>query len=345
MAINAPISSCLVIGAGISGLIAAGRLTNAGLETLILEKDSTVGGRMATLNLSGLSDRDLGSAAFDYGAQYFTVRDAWFTKLVDQWRADDLVVEWSRGFAAGDGSYYADGHPRYRGQPNMAALTKYLADGLNIRLNMKVDSIGLIEGLWSVSLSGHLSLTSSSLILTPPVPQSLELLKAPWLAQDAAARQLLEKISYDPCLALLILLDGPGNIPDPGGLWPGLWPHEGPIDWIADNYQKGVSSIPGAITIHASAEFSREYWDADDEVISPILLAAADPWINGRILRKQVHRWEYSKPMWTHPDPFFVADLSAPIIFAGDAFAGPRVEGAVLSGLAAADWLLNNWQA
>jgi renalase len=327
-------SSCLVIGAGISGLIAARRLTTAGLETTILEKDSTVGGRLATMCLSGSGDQELGSTAFDYGAQFFTVRDARFKKLVDQWQADGLVVEWSRGFAAGDGSYYADGHPRYRGQPNMAALSIYLADGLNVHLNRKVDSIRLDEGLWSLSLSSNLRLKSSSLILTPPVPQSLELLKAPWLA----AGQILEKISYDPCLALLILLDGPGDIPHPGG----LWPHGEPIDWIADNYQKGVSSIPGAITIHAAAEFSREYWDAEDEVICSILLAAADPWINGQIVKKQVHRWEHSKPMWTYPDPYFVPDLGAPIIFAGDAFAGPRVEGAVLSGLAAADWILNN---
>jgi predicted NAD/FAD-dependent oxidoreductase len=344
MAINAPISSCLVIGAGLSGLIAARRLTDASLKATILEKGSTVGGRLATLSLSGSSDQEPGSAAFDYGAQFFTVRDARYKKLVDQWQADGLVVEWSRGFAAGDGSYYADGHPRYRGQPNMAALTTYLADGLNIHLNTEVDSIELDGGLWSVSLPGNLRLTSSILILTPPVPQSLKLLKAPWLAREAAARQLLEKISYDPCLALLILLDGPGDIPPPGGLWPTFGPPGGPIDWIADNYQKGVSSIPGAITIHAAAEFSREYWDADDEVIYSILLAAADPWISGQILMKKVHRWEHSKPAWTYPDPYYVADLEAPLIFAGDAFAGPRVEGAVLSGLAAADWLLNNWQ-
>ena len=55
----------------------------------------------------------------------------------------------------------------------------------------------------------------------------------------------------------------------------------------------------------------------------------------------EVYRWRYSQPILSYPDPAVLVESPAPLVFAGDAFAGPRVEGATLSGMAAADKLLN----
>ena len=41
-----------------------------------------------------------------------------------------------------------------------------------------------------------------------------------------------------------------------------------------------------------------------------------------------------------HDDPCLVASEAPPLVFCGDAFGQPKVEGAALSGLAAADRLL-----
>ena len=54
----------------------------------------------------------------------------------------------------------------------------------------------------------------------------------------------------------------------------------------------------------------------------------------------QVKRWRFATPRTIWPEPCWVASGTDPLALAGDAFAGPRVEGAVLSGLAAADALL-----
>jgi predicted NAD/FAD-dependent oxidoreductase len=53
----------------------------------------------------------------------------------------------------------------------------------------------------------------------------------------------------------------------------------------------------------------------------------------------QVHGWRFSKPLRVEEHPCCVLSASPPLVLAGDAFAGPRVEGAVLSGWAAVDAL------
>ena len=94
------------------------------------------------------------------------------------------------------------------------------------------------------------------------------------------------------------------------------------------------------MTIHAAPDFSRRYWDAENTAVADRLLLEAGTWIRSPIRTFQVHRWCYSQPVEpvTEPGPFLRDP--APLIFAGDAFGGGRVEGAALSGLFAAEWLL-----
>jgi predicted NAD/FAD-dependent oxidoreductase len=47
-------------------------------------------------------------------------------------------------------------------------------------------------------------------------------------------------------------------------------------------------------------------------------------------------------PTKPHKEPFVYVEGPPPLIFCGDAYAGPKVEGSVLSGLAAAEKLLEN---
>jgi predicted NAD/FAD-dependent oxidoreductase len=114
----------------------------------------------------------------------------------------------------------------------------------------------------------------------------------------------------------------------------------GPIAWIADNFHKGISRKVPSITVHASAEFSRLHWDTPPEEVADILFQDASGWIKSDIRSSQLHRWRYSQPVEIHPSPCLMVDAEAPLVFAGDAFGGPRIEGAALSGLAAAENLL-----
>lgn len=324
---------CLVVGAGIAGLLAARTLREQGLRVTVLDKGRGVGGRMAT--------RRIGAAVFDHGAQFFTVRDSRFAALVSTWLSAEVAVEWCRGFADAEGAAAGDGHPRYRGKQGMTAVPKHLALGLDVLLGQRVTSVEAQGARWSVRTHVGARYTADALVLTAPVPQSLAVLEAGSTALPAEPLRALQAIGYDPCLALLIQ-PTKSAVPAPGGM------HLAgePLSWIADNRQKGISARE-AVTLHAGAGFSRAHWDTVEHEVVSLLLSAAAVWLSEAALLSepaadiQVHRWRYAKPATLHPDSCLSLTEPLPLVFAGDAFGTPRVEGAALSGLAAAQAVLD----
>lgn len=325
--------TCLVVGAGLAGLIAARELQSSGVGVVVLDKGLGVGGRLAT--------RRIGDGVFDHGAQFFTVRDAEFAKHVDEWLRAGVVHEWCRGFAHKDGTLHADGHPRYCGTGGMTGIAKYLAADLDVHTGVRVESIVERDGEWDVTTDVGMSWRAASLLLTPPVPQSLSLIESGGFTLDAEARAHLARISYDPCIAVMATFARTVALPEPGAVQ--IEDRE-PVYWIADNKRKGISPRASALTIHAGADFSRAYWVMEDAVIVETLIGHAGKFlrdVDGHLLENteietwQVKRWRYSKPAVTHSQRF-LAVRTPPLVFAGDAFGGPRVEGAGLSGLAAA---------
>jgi renalase len=322
--------SCVVVGAGISGLLAARELATAGWRVVVLEKGSGVGGRMAT--------RQLENGTFDHGAQFFTVRSERFAGLVRGWLESGHVVEWSRGFADAENRLDEDGHPRYRGAGGMSTVPGRLARGLDVRTGERVVAVSLRRDLWEVATESGLRHTVAALLLTAPVPQSLALFsEEPALPEEA--RRRLEGVSYSPCLALIALLDGPTGVPEPGG----VQIKGEPLDWIGDNGRKGISEAP-AITVHAGPGWSREHFEADEAHITGSLLRFAGNLLGfdllPRVAETYLTRWRYSWVSQSHPEPYLLASETPLLLFAGDAFGGAKVEGAALSGLAAADHLL-----
>jgi predicted NAD/FAD-dependent oxidoreductase len=340
----------VVVGAGIAGLCAADRLVAAGRQVVVLDKARGIGGRMAT--------RRVGAAVCDHGAQFFTVRGAEFEGIVTAARDAAAVAVWGDGFAraaaAGSLAPAGDGHARWRGVKGMTDLPKWLAARLaaaagpgrcEIRTGTQVTAVGTVDGRVRIAVADQDSaageIVARGAILTAPVPQTLALLAAGGLLGDRggvepAVRERLAEVAYDPCFALMLVLDGPTRVPPPGGIQ--FAAGAGPIAWLADNFQKGVSSVP-ALTVHATGDFSRRHFDAPPEDVTRILLDAVRPWIAGdpatAVVERSLHRWKYALPTSLIDEPLVVASAEPPIVCCGDAFAGPRVEGAAASGLAA----------
>ena len=311
----------VVIGAGMAGLTAAHRLS-AVAEVIVLDKGRGVGGRLAT--------RRNGEATFDHGAQFLTTHSDEFAQIVNRWVNDGVVTPWFRGRIGPDGVTDPDGHTRFRGVISMNAIAKALSVGLDVRTASLVSALRNDGTSWTVVMNDGTELFADGMVVTSPVPQTLALFDNGNVALSAADAVALASIDYDPCLALMAMLDGPSGLPEPGA----VDPVDGPIDWMADNQLKGISAVP-AVTIHASAEFSRAQWDATDEEIADALVRAAQ--LDSAVIpgSVQIQRWRYARPSIEHPERFLLLDGVPPIVCAGDAFGGAKVEGAALSGTAA----------
>ena len=307
--------SCLIVGAGMAGLTAAAALQEKGWHVVLLDKGRGVGGRMAT--------RRIGGSYFDHGAQFFTVRDSRFREAVAQWESDNVVIPW---FTEG-------GHVRYRAVTGMTSLTKHLAKSLDVRSETKVQRVKPGDEGWSVFTEAGERFHSDALLLTAPAPQSAALLGACAEQMPAEIFVTLQSIDFDPCFALLVTLEGASCVPAPGY----LRIDEGPIEWIADNTQKGISTGTAALTIHARADFSRRYLESPQDEVATLMLEAARISLGVNVATWQLHLWRYSKPIAEPRPPFLFTSKPAPLAIAGDAFAGSRIESAFLSGLSAAD--------
>ena len=315
----------LIIGAGLAGLSAANDLQQAGHQVLVIDKGRGLGGRLA--------GRRIGEATFDHGAQFMTAREPRFKAAVADWIAAGVAEEWYSSYPG-----QPNGHPRYRGVPTMTAVAKHLAIGLNIMRSTRVATIAQQHNGWLAALDNGDTVSAQRLLITSPVPQTLTLIEGIEIPADKQAR--LEHIEYESCIAVMAILDGPTAIEAPGA----IALEDGPIAWISDNLQKGVSKIP-AVTIHGSGEFSADNLDHDRMEIGQQLIDAAGPYLgDAQVTEYQVHGWRYSKPSIVDPDPcLLLSDATdlPPLAVAGDAFAGPRFEGAVQSGWAAAKMLMD----
>jgi renalase len=313
----------VVIGAGMAGLTAARRLAAAGLDVLVVDKGRAVGGRMATRRFAG--------GRFDHGAQHFSARSVAFQEAVAGWRSEGVVEVWFNARSITQPERGVE--PRHASVGAMRALPEYLAEGLALRTELPVDRLEAGDGGVAV-VSGGVQVMARSAILTAPLPQSLGLLDASNVHLAASDRAALGTVQYDATLAVLATLVSAPNLRDGHCAIA-----EGPIAWVADNHHKGVSSIP-AVTIHSSAEFAARHLEAEQDRWVGELATVAEELLGATVVSAHGHRWRYAQPRTAFDTGCVAAKVRVPIVLAGEVFAGAKVEGAFLSGQAAADEVL-----
>lgn len=331
----------VIVGAGIAGTFAARTLVGAGHDVVVLDKGLAPGGRVATRTVDGRS--------FDHGAQFLTAKSDRFRAHVDAWCQGGVARSWFHGSPDADRPDDPDGHPRFRGAPTMRSIPEHLANGLDVRLGMVVRSVAARDGGFVVDVEPRATaptegadpaatdhrLTADAVLLTAPVPQTLALLAAGPLPLDPANQRMLDAITYDPCIAVLAVPHQSPALPARGAVRiPG-----GEVEWVTDNRVTGASGEP-AVTVHASAQRSRDWWALPDAEVGSRVIAAARDVLGFDADPIYVHRWRYSNPTNSAGvDSVVDTSSGAPLGIAGDGLSGGRVEGAALSGLDAAERL------
>ena len=342
--------TCVIMGAGLSGLVAARHLRSQGWRTLVVDKGRQPGGRLATRRVGGIS--------CDHGGQFLTVRDPAFAALVEGWERAGLVRRWCLGFPVltPAGLQVPDGHPRWCAVDGFRALGAALAADLEVRQEATVVRLEAANGGgWHVVLvpgdavrSGPAGpeevLYADAVISTIPGPQAASLVAASGYPVPAA----LQAVRYHPCHALMVAwaaITAP-VLPEPGGLR--VEDPAQPVGWMASQRSKGLTSTGDVLLVHATGPWSAAHEEDAPETVMATLLASARMCVAraGGIWPTEAmatshHRWRYSLPRILTEDPVLAIDAPAPLLLAGDAFGGrPRIEGAALSGLAAAQRLV-----
>lgn len=319
-----------VIGAGLSGLIAARDLTAKGFSVTLFDKSRGVGGRLST--------RYAEAYEFDHGAQYFTTRDEAFESLVKTAEAAGAVAPWpGRALYLKTGLLTADtGGARWVGTPRMNNFAKYLANGLDIALNHRVKTLQKSsDGTWSLFFEstekGKIQDRSGyhAIICTAPPAQATAL-----LPQSFSEYATLSEARMDACFALMIGLD---KVVDLG--WDSLRVSDLPVAWLAMNASKpGRDKTKTTLMVHSAPNWSNENVDTDRAEIQSIMtdittaltrLDLSDP------AYVTLHRWLYASVNQSPERPCLVDDTQN-LVACGDWCLGGRVEGAGLSGKAAA---------
>ena len=295
-----------VVGAGLAGLTAARELVARGYAAVVVDERDRIGGRLATVRL--------GDAVFDYGAQFFTIRGEAFQALTDEAVGAGAAREWCRGFEQ------VDGYPRYCGTHGMADFAAWLAHGLDVRLGVHVTALSAVP--------------ADAYVVTAPISEALALLRSSRAlpAPDEADR--LAHTTYNATIAFLCSLDRSPALPHPGAL---QQPDSEVFSFIADNQAKGISPMP-ALTFHVANPASRRLWGLADAALTAELLDHARPWLGGAVpVATKIVRWRHAGPTTPLPEPCVVVRTAPqPVVLAGDAYDGPKVEGAFRSGQAAA---------
>ncbi|MCX6934813.1 MAG: FAD-dependent oxidoreductase, partial [Verrucomicrobia bacterium] len=123
-----------VIGAGISGLVCARRLVEAGHGVVVFEKSRNLGGRCAT--------RKFGEHVVDHGVQYFTLRDPQILKEVEVLAGERLQTLCNPILLAGqDGEIYREGEQRFYLADGNHRVGTLLAQGLDVRREIEIKAV------------------------------------------------------------------------------------------------------------------------------------------------------------------------------------------------------------
>jgi renalase len=339
--------SIAIIGAGCSGLAAAHELRDAGHTVMIFEQSQNVGGRAATRKRQGF--------IYDYGAQYIKRGSPVSIGIITKrFKLDDLIdiakPVWifDREGHIQEGDQIQNAEPKWNYRSGLQALTKRMAQDLDIRLQTHISSIQQSVASWKLfDLRGEDSGEFDCVLITIPTSEAAELVRESKI-QDRRQEEicaLLEKAKYNPLISVTL------------GYRP--MPQERPyyalvntdkahaISWLAWEHEKTLERVPkgaGMLIAQMAPAYSHDNWHMTDGEIIGDVVHRISSLVDESLAKpffSDVYRWKYALPA-EKADSERLNALAMPIglAFCGDAFVGGRVHLALEHGVEVAQQLI-----
>ncbi|QHE53983.1 NAD(P)/FAD-dependent oxidoreductase [Pontibacillus sp. HMF3514] len=308
-----------IIGAGITGIMAANTLRKEGIKDIhVIEKSKSVGGRLAT--------RRIENGKADHGAQFFTVRTSTLQEYADAWVEKGWVKHW-----------FGDPYPRYTSVDGMNHLVKRLSENIQVTLQAKVMDIKEVPGGFQVTLDNEESFKTGAILITAPVPQAVELLQNQTLTLNVERIKELSNIQFQRALVGMFTMSKSTSLPSNGHVDKGL--PEG-VERIVDHHKKGISSIP-VVSVYMRGEWSDHNFLHQDELTLRAIKESVMDYIEPlHVKDEQLKKWRYAQASSMINQSYVNVHQVLPLYVAGDAFLRPtdqagrtRFESAFLSGI------------
>lgn len=320
-----------IIGAGLSGVVAARTLAGHGHRVQIFEKARGGGGRMTTRRAQGYT--------FDHGAQYFTARDPHFRQRVGQWENAGIVQQWDGRIRVVRNSGILtekQPHRRYVGVPGMSAVARHLAENLDVAWSTRVGGIRKAERHMMLVDESDRDLGAFDIVVTSaPAEQSAQLLTG-----HTHFSERLSAVRMTPCWAVMLVFETPLVLP-----FDAAFIHDSNLSWASRNGSKPGRGEGDTWVLHADAAWSTTNYQLDPQDVIERLTDAFFSVVPSPTVVPAfsiAHRWRYAQTENPLTDGA-LWDAEAMVGACGDWCAGSRVEGAYLSGAAMAGKILSHF--
>ena len=312
----------VIVGAGVAGITAAARLKAAGVNATVFEKSRSVGGRLATRQTRT-------GYQFDHGVQFFEAQSNAFRTELESGSWADNVDIWSP-----DGIVSDKKQKMYVGTPIMKQPIISIAEGLNVRVNTRIEQIERHGKEWVLSVEGeNASINADMVIVSVPSVQAQEITKT-----SKKLRADLSKVRMEPCWAFMIAFDQKTEVP-----FSVLEPSHSIFSKIARTSSKpGRDQTVETWVAHANSAWSVANLEINQQdAISMLMPAFLEqmPTDCPKPAYIAAHRWRYANVAQAAKQPF-LADETNTLFAIGDWCLGDRVECAFESGCHVADHIL-----
>jgi renalase len=297
----------VIIGAGMSGLVAATKLSTSGFEVTVFEKARGTGGRIGSKRVNFPSDTAVQlekTITFDLGASSFGPVSEEFSLYLSRLVELGIVTE--------------NNHNRFVGTPRNSMVTRYLSENISVHFGQKITRVENKDGNWhifahtqqdkrqpQVNNSTDLAVTTSQhecpldvligtcehLILAVPAEQANELLGA-----SHEAHEHLCNIKSAPSFVSTFIVPNV-SLEDLTALssYSDSVVAEVSLEHDKANRESYDCKV---IKLTTTSEWAAEHIDDGNARVGELLLAQLNGFLDkpcAKVLNQYTHRWLYSQ--------------------------------------------------